>query len=218
VSQAAAEEVSVEVGPGVDRGLVRCLKTLIPRVVERRDLGQGLLHVCKGPIGTRGKPAYTFGATAATAQSLVPGRHWLLTPGSDDWRILARARGQAYAQHGVVSSICISPAQAARHVAACAMAHAPKDQDDVEDSRCGSSHASSRGATGLENVICLARTGAGAIPLPVAKELIRRMGCRSLYQMMQKLRQEPESYLRELAVRDLGSERVAALRSLLLGL
>jgi len=217
-TQAPAEEVSVEVGTGVDRGLVRCLKTLIPRVFERKDQAHGLLHVCKGPMGTRGTPVYTFGAAAATAQSLVPGRHWLLMPGSDDWRMVARARAQAYAQHGVVSSICISSAQAARHVAACATAHAPKDQAVGDDSRCGSSIASSRGATGLENVICLARTGAGAIPLPVAKELIRRMGCRNLYQMMQKLRQEPEAYLRELAVRDLGSERAAALRSLLLGL
>jgi len=213
--QDAAQEIWVEAGPKTNRRIVKYLKSVLPRVDESRDLQPGTLRVCRGAQGSRGTPVRVF--AVGDGSSFEPGKHWLVVPGALDWREVARSRAKAYAQHAVVSSICASPEQAARHVAGCVLALRPP----AEGSAPGSSRrgpTGGRGAGGLVGVLGLARTAAGALPAAVAGEVARRARCTSVLQLLHKLREESNGrYLSSLGVRDFGPERAAAVRALFLG-
>jgi len=202
----------VEVGPGLSSVFLGSLRVRL-RVQEIRSLGTGMLRVC------RGRRSYLYCVGSSTT-NLEPGRHWLILPKEADWRATTFFAARAYACRKVVSSLCASPEQAARHVAACAAALGKIDAP-VSETRA----AWGKRENGLAGVLSLVRTDVGNmgsfLPAEVASSLARRLrlmaDCTSLAQLLQKMREEGYEFLTKLGVPDFGDRRAAAIKIFLLG-
>lgn len=208
----ASLSLSVKVGAGSHKEFARCLRKLLPQTEQVNSLAANTLQLRLGEHG----PSHAF--AVGDGSRLAPGWHWLLLPAAADWQKVARARAHAYACKGVVSSLCASPSQAARHVAACAAAlkqsNSVNTASEATRQRAG---GGLRAASGLAGVLGLARTAQGTLPAAVAENVARRSHCTGVCQLVLKLRQAGGKWLQALSVKDFGPERAAAVRALLLG-
>jgi len=199
-------EPCVELGSGLPKAMCSSLRKLL-HVESTSSVGYNTLRV------RHGSREYMF--EVGDGMHLCPGRHWLILPGNADPCRVAHSRARAYLQNAVISSSCASPEQAARHVAACAASLANVEAVSLQ----GQKRESVKNTGGLAGVFRLAHTAGGALPEPVAVELASRLlesGCTSLLTIVSKLRNIGPDYLLSLGVRDLGVERAAAVRELLL--
>ncbi|CAE8630107.1 unnamed protein product [Polarella glacialis] len=205
------QAASVCFGRGVSSAMIRHLKALLGTQLQSKcseELEEGGICV------RRGCQVRQFSLSDGSSP-LLPGRHWLLVASArTSWQEVTRARAFAYVRHGVVSSSCTSPDQAARHIAACAEAFG---RPSAAGERLLQRPFAKSCRHGLSSVLCLSRTGGGALPEATAKALAARLDC-SLAELVHRLRRPgSESAILELAVPNVGPERASAVRALLIG-
>lgn len=195
----------VEVGRDFPKPLARCLREFVEEIKVNESLAADCLQVCCGTS------RYPF--RIGNGSELDPGAHWLIIGTEIDWQSITRRRAEAYACHGVISTLCATKDQLAQHVAARAAAFLQQSSSKS----FVSAHRTSQ-ARGLQGVLRWARTAGGLIPAPVAQNLatkVQHLG--GLVPLASKVRAEGMDYLLSLGVRDFGIERADAVRALLLG-
>jgi len=198
----------ITVGQMVGKALKKSLKAFA-EVREADGLSpDNMVEICYG----RFSEAYRFRIGGGSC--LDVGAHWLLLAKDLDWKDLTARRAHAFVSGGVVSSLCTSAEQVVQHIAARFKAMYIPGLPAESTSR----HVLESGS-GLASVFRLAQTAGGSLPLRVAKELAEHEEVSSLglAQLSWKLKSEGPAFILSLGVREIGVERAASVKALLLG-
>merc|ERR1740138_505087 len=93
----------VEVGRDFPKPLARCLREFVEEIKVNESLAADCLQVCCGTS------RYPF--RIGNGSELDPGAHWLIIGTEIDWQSITRRRAEAYACHGVISTLCATKDQ-----------------------------------------------------------------------------------------------------------